>query len=450
MKDIIIMSNRELHRVEILQKLIDKQLIEPEAAEQLSLSVRQIRRLKKAYKANGAKGVVSKKRGKPSNHKYPDAVKKLSLAYIQEYYIDFKPTFACEKLSENYDLFISRETLRKWMIAAGLWIPKNLRLKRAYQPRNRRECFGELIQIDGSPHDWFEGRGPKCTLLVYIDDATGKLMECQFVKSESTFTYFDSTCRYLEKHGKPVAFYSDKHSVFRTNKTGELGGDGVTQFGRALAELNVDIICANSPQAKGRVERVNRTLQDRLIKEMRLMNISDAEQGNKFLPEFMAKFNKQFGKEPIDSKNMHRELLPHEDLNEIFSWQETRTLSKNLTLQYDKVLYLIEDSLDNRSLARHKVTVFDYFDGTIKIKFNHQELAYRIFDKIQKVTQGEIVSNKRLGAVLNFIKEKQDKIDEKRSTGSPSRQHLGEVNTTIIRNASKTKRAIQKDSINIY
>jgi len=123
------------------------------------------------------------------------------------------------------------------MIAAGLWIPKNLRLKRAYQPRNRRECFGELIQIDGSPHDWFEGRGPKCTLLVYIDDATGKLMECQFVKSESTFTYFDSTCRYLEKHGKPVAFYSDKHSVFRTNKTGELGGDGVTQFGRALAEL---------------------------------------------------------------------------------------------------------------------------------------------------------------------------------------------------------------------
>jgi hypothetical protein len=450
MQDIIIMSNRELHRVEILQKLIDKRLIEHDAAEQLGLSVRQIRRLKKAYKTGGAVGIVSKKRGKPSNHKYPDSVKKLAMAYIQQYYVDFKPTFACEKLSENHNLSISRETLRKWMIDAELWIPRNNRLKRAYQPRNRRECFGELIQIDGSPHDWFEGRGPKCTLLVYIDDATGKLMECQFVKSESTFTYFDSTRRYLEKHGKPVAFYSDKHSVFRTNKTGELGGDGVTQFGRALAELNIDIICANTPQAKGRVERVNRTLQDRLIKEMRLMNISDAEQGNKFLPEFMAKFNKQFGKEPIDSKNMHRELLPHEDLNEIFSWQETRTLSKNLTLQYDKVLYLIEDSLDNRSLARHKVTVFDYFDGTIKIKFNNQELAYRIFDKIQKVTQGEIVSNKRLGAVLNFIKEKQDKIDEKRSTSSPSRQHLGEVNTTIIRNASKTKKAIQKDSINIY
>ena len=433
MQDIITMSNKELHRVEILQKLIDKRLIEHEAAKQLGLSIRQIRRLRKAYKADGAIGVVSKKRGNPSNHKYPDSVKELAIAYVKEYYVDFKPTFACEKLSENHGLTISRETLRKWMIDAELWIPKNCRLKRAYQPRNRRECFGELIQIDGSPHDWFEGRAPKCTLLVYIDDATGKLMECQFVKSESTFTYFDSTRRYLEKHGKPVAFYSDKHCVFRINRTGELGGDGVTQFGRALSELNIDIICANTPQAKGRVERVNRTLQDRLIKEMRLMNISNAEQGNKFLPEFMGKFNKKFGIKSIDPKNMHREIMPHEDLNEIFSWQENRTLSKNLTLQYDKALYLIEDSVDNRSLARNKVTVFEYFDGAIKIKCNNRELPYRIFDKIKKVDQGEIVSNKRLGAVLNFIKEKQDKNDEKRSTGAPSRQHLGEVSTTIIR-----------------
>ena len=433
MQDIITMSNKELHRVEILQKLIDKRLIEHEAAKQLGLSIRQIRRLRKAYKADGAIGVVSKKRGNPSNHKYPDSVKELAIAYVKQYYVDFKPTFACEKLSENHGLTISRETLRKWMIDAELWIPKNCRLKRAYQPRNRRECFGELIQIDGSPHDWFEGRAPKCTLLVYIDDATGKLMECQFVKSESTFTYFDSTRRYLEKHGKPVAFYSDKHCVFRINRTGELGGDGVTQFGRALSELNIDIICANTPQAKGRVERVNRTLQDRLIKEMRLMNISNAEQGNKFLPEFMDKFNKKFGIKSIDPKNMHREIMPYEDLNEIFSWQENRTLSKNLTLQYDKALYLIEDSVDNRSLARNKVTVFEYFDGAIKIKCNNRELPYRIFDKIKKVDQGEIVSNKRLGAVLNFIKEKQDKNDEKRSTGAPSRQHLGEVSTTIIR-----------------
>ena len=439
MKDIITMSNKELHRIEILQKLIDKRLVEPEAAKQLDLSIRQIRRLKKAYQANGAKGIVSKKRGRSSNHKYPDAFRKLALVYIQEYYSDFKPTFACEKLSENHEINVSRETIRKWMIDAALWIPKNLRLKRAYQPRNRRECYGELIQIDGSPHDWFEGRGPKCTLIVYIDDATGQLMECQFVISESTFNYFDSTRRYLENHGKPVAFYSDKHSVFRTNKTGELGGDGVTQFGRALSDLNIDIICANSPQAKGRVERVNRTLQDRLIKEMRLLNISDAAQGNQFLPEFMAKFNEKFGKTPLNSRNMHRELLPHENLNEIFSWQEERTLSKNLTLQYDKILYLVEDSIENRGLARNKVTVFDYFDGSIKIKWQRRELPYRIFDKMQKVDQGEIVSNKRLGAVLNYIKEKQELTDEARSSSVPSRQHLGKSSTTKIRNTAKAR-----------
>jgi hypothetical protein len=210
------------------------------------------------------------------------------------------------------------------MIEAEIWIPRSQRLRRVYQPRNRRESFGELIQIDGSPHDWFEGRDYKCTLLDYIDDATCKLMECQFVKSESTFTYFDSTRRYLQKYGKSVAFYSDKHSVFRINKKEALGGDGVTQFGRALNDLNIDIICANTPQAKGRVERFNRTLQDRLIKEMRLMGISNAEQGNDFLPEFLIKFNEKFSKKTANSKDMHREMLSHEDMNEIFSWLETK------------------------------------------------------------------------------------------------------------------------------
>lgn len=439
MKEFITMNQPELHRVEVIQKLSDKRLTESEAAEQCHLSVRQIRRLKKSYQAHGAQGLINKKRGKPSNHRYPESVKALALAYIQEYYCDFRPTLAGEKLSEHHDLHLSHETLRQWMMEAELWQSKGQRLKRPYQPRNRRECLGELIQIDGSPHDWFEGRGPKCTLIVYIDDATGQLMECQFVISESTFTYFDSTRRYLGKHGKPVAFYSDKHSVFRTNKTGELGGDGVTQFGRALTDLNIDIICANTPQAKGRVERVNQTLQDRLVKEMRLRDIADAEHGNRYLPEFIAKFNDQFGKEAINPKNVHRELLPQEDLNEIFSWQEERTLSKNLTLQYDKILYLIEDSVDNRSLARNKVTVFEYFDGSVKIKWQHRELPYRIFDKIQKVDQGEIVNNKRLGAVLNYIKEKQELNDEARSASVPSRQHLGKSSTTKIRNTAKAR-----------
>jgi len=440
MLDIVAMSQKEIHRVEVIQKLIDKRIVETDAANQLNISVRQVRRLKKAYKQYGAVGLTSKKRGAKSNHKYPDALKEVVLMTVRENYADFKPTFACEKLRENHEISISHETLRKWMIEAELWIPRAQRLKRAYQPRHRRDCYGELIQIDGSLHHWFEDRGPRCTLLVYIDDATGKLLECQFVKSESTFTYFNSTRRYLENHGKPIAFYSDKHSTFRTNRKGELGGDGVTQFGRALFELNIDIICANSAQAKGRVERVNRTLQDRLVKEMRLRNISTIEEANEYLPIYIVNFNKKFHKEPASKKNMHRELMEHEDLNEIFSWQETRTLSLSLTVQYDKIVYLIKDSVKTRKLARKRVTVFDYHNGEIKIKYNNETLPYSIFDKLRKVDQGAIVDNKRLGAALLFIKEKQELRNEKRSASSPSRQHLGQESTKEIRKQTVVKR----------
>lgn len=430
MRDIVAMSKKELHRVEMIQRMIDRRLYEKDVAYQLGLSVRQVRRLKKQYLADGAKGLISKKRGKPSNHKYSESFKDLTLSYIREYYHDFKPTFACEKLRMNHAIFLSVETLRKWMIEAEIWIPRAHRLKRAYQPRNRRECYGELIQIDGSPHDWFEGRAKKCTLLVFIDDATGRLMECQFVQSESTFTYFDSTKRYLKNHGKPVAFYSDKHSIFRTNKS---SGAGLTQYGRALDDLNIDIICANTPQAKGRVERANRTLQDRLIKEMRLVGISSMEEGNKYLPKFMDEFNNKFEKEAINPKNIHRELVAYEDLNEIFSWQEERTLSLNLTIQYDKVLYMIKDSVSTRKIAHHKLTVFDYHDGSIKIKHKNKELPFKIFDKLQRVDQGQIVENKRLGSVLIYVKKKQEMREDKRSQSMPSRQHLGETSTTKIR-----------------
>src|SRR4029077_3312987 len=174
------------------------------------------------------------------------------------------PTLAAEKLAELHDIHLARETVRQWMITAGLWKDRRARLKAVHQPRYRRDCLGELIQIDGSEHWWFEGRGPRCTLLVYIDDATSRLMHLQFVESESTFDYFAATRTYLERYGKPVAFYSDKHGVFRVNRKDAIGGDGMTQFGRALHALNIDIICANSSQAKGRVERANGTLQDRL------------------------------------------------------------------------------------------------------------------------------------------------------------------------------------------
>ena len=444
MGQLLTMSHNELKRIEVMKKLVSKQLYETEAANYLDLSVRQVRRLKAAYMGQGTNGIISKKRSAPGNHRYPDAFKETVLAIVESNYHDFKPTFAAEKLAENHHISVSRETLRKWMIEAGLWKTRAQRLKRAYQPRYRRDCYGELIQIDGSHHPWFEDRAPKCTLLVYIDDATGQLMELHFTQSESTFSYFKATNNYLEKHGKPVAFYSDKHSTFRINKKGEHGGDGVTQFGRALSELNIDIICANSCQAKGRVERANLTLQDRLVKELRLHNISTVEEANIYADEFIKGFNHRFGKPAISEHNAHRPLIASEKLDDIFCCQEERTLSNSLTLQYDRVIYMIEDTPLTRKLRRKRVTVYDYYDGSIKLCYRNTELPYRIFDRLTQVNQATIVDNKRLGRVLEYIQEKQAENAYTRSASTPSRKHSGKESAVDKNDKSKKYHRILK------
>ena len=219
-----------------------------------------------------------------------------------------------------------------------------LSVARVHQPRPRRACTGELIQIDGSEHRWFEDRGPACTLLVYVDDATSRLMQLLFVSSESTFTYFEATRGYLERYGKPLAFYSDKASVFRINNKQATGGDGQTQFGRAMNELNITGICANTSSAKGRVEQAHLTLQDRLVKELRLRGISTPEAANAFADEFMEDYNRRFAKPPRHDFDVHRQLDNGENLQATFTWREQRKVSKNLTLQYDKKLYLLEDN----------------------------------------------------------------------------------------------------------
>ena len=235
------MSDKELSRLEVLRDLTSGRLTATAAAELLGLERRQVQRLAKAYQEQGPTALISKKRGRPS--------KAQALEVIRERYADFGPTLAAEKLRELHGITIGRETLRIWMLEAGLWADRQKRRGRVYQPRYRRECVGELVQVDGSEHYWFEDRGPQCTLLVFIDDATSRLMHLQFVQSESTFAYFNATQRYIEAHGKPVAFYTDKHAVFRVNKPAGLYGDGMTQFGRALKALTIEIICANSSQA---------------------------------------------------------------------------------------------------------------------------------------------------------------------------------------------------------
>lgn len=422
------MRQKEIKRLEILHKLDSKQIRQNKAAEILGISVRQVQRLLSGYLKQGPEGIVSKKFGKPSNNCTSEAVKEMAVFLIRKHYHDFGPTLATEKLRECHDVHLSIETIRKLMIDDGLWIPRKQRLKRVYQPRYRRDCYGDLIQIDGSYHYWFEDRGPQCTLLVYIDDATSKLMMAKFFPEESTFGYFKATEEYLLQHGKPISFYSDKYSVFRVVNQHAKSGDGVTQFGRALSDLNMDIIYANTCQAKGRVERANKTLQDRLVKELRLKGISTMEEANLYLPDFIEDYNKRFAKEPKGLTNMHRSLQQHErnNLKSIFSWQEDRTLSNNLTIQYDKFWYLIEDTLETRQLARKRVTVYEDFHGRIKIFYEGKELPYRVFDKInRRVDPNAIVENKRLGNALKFIQERQALYEqEHRSTRQPSRTHL--------------------------
>ncbi len=333
--EIIGMSRKEISRLEVMQKLDEKRLSQKEAGRILNLGVRQVKRLLKAYRKQGAAGLISKHRGRPGNNRLKAEEKKKVLDLLKGKYTGFGPTLAHEKLTEKEKLSISVESVRQLMIREGLWKPRKVKKEAAHQLRERRACLGELVQIDGSPHAWFEGRAEACVLLVFIDDATGKLLQLLFVGNESFFSYCAAAEAYFRRYGKPIAFYSDKHGIFRVNQPSLGQGDALTQFGRAMQELDIQIICANTPQAKGRVERANQTLQDRLVKEMRLRGISSIEQGNAYLPEFIADFNLRFAVEPSSSVDAHRALTVQDDLATILTWQEPRSVSKNLTVQFN-------------------------------------------------------------------------------------------------------------------
>jgi transposase len=389
------MSNRELTRLEVMQRLKDKRLTQKEAAQMLDLSARQIKRLFRAYKAQGVQGLISVRRGKASNNRLDPQVVQQAIDLIYERYRDFGPTLAHEKLVEEHGLQLSDESVRRLMIAEGLWKPKRAKQPSAHQMRERRACIGELVQIDGSDHDWFEGRGPKCTLLVYIDDASGQLLQLWFVPDETFFAYCEASRHYFERYGKPVAFYSDKHGIFRVNQERPLGlSSGLTQFGRAMQELDIQIICANTPQAKGRIERANQTLQDRLVKELRLRGISDMQTGNAYLPEFREDFNRRFAVAPRSTHDAHRPLLKTDNLDVILTHQETRSLSKNLTVQYKHVVYQIQTNRPGYTLRNAKVTVCENTQAEVTIFYKNKPLAYSIYHKAPR--QAEVVDTKTL------------------------------------------------------
>jgi len=392
MNEGVYMTDKELSRAEVFMLISQKRITQSKAAEELNLSLRQIERLYSIFKKNGIKALASKKRGQPSNNKLPKEIRKRLLELVTcEMYSGFGPTLMCEKLEELHKINVSRETLRQIMIESGVWKVKKEKSPIKHQQRKRRARFGELIQIDGSPHAWFEDRADTCDLIIFIDDATGHIYG-QFFESGTTQAYMKVMRGYIEKYGRPLACYSDKHGIFRVNKPGIIHRDNLTQFGRALRELDIDLIYANSPQAKGRVERAFQTLQDRLIKELRLAGISSIEEGNKFLKNYLEKHNQRFTRNPEDKLDAHRTLLLEHKLDRILCYKECRIISKNMEIQYkNKTLQLILER-PLRMLRGAKVTVLESLDGEITLEYHGKELPFRMhhFYNYEEKTSKEI------------------------------------------------------------
>lgn len=400
-KGLLTMNQVEIERVSLIKQLSEKRLKQGEAGKLLKVSTRQIRRMLHAYRKEGASGLISKHRGRVSNNAHPNKLKHQIRTLIHSQYSDFGPTLAAEKLLERDQLKVSKESLRQWMIEWGLWKAKRQKKARVHQSRDRRACFGELIQLDGSHHDWFEGRSDKCCLLVLIDDATGRLVGLRFESQETTSGYFQVVREYIEREGRPLAFYSDKASIFRINRKENSQGKQ-TQFERAMKQLGIELICANSPQAKGRVERANGTLQDRLVKEMRLRGLNTQEEGNAFLNKFMEDHNRRFAVPPRSEINMHcKERPTSEELDLIFSFQSVRTLSKNLELSYENSVYQIKVEGPGYGLRHAKVTVCENLSGDVQLLYKGRKLAYRQHKKERQTA--EIVNSKTLTSKIDQL-----------------------------------------------
>lgn len=398
-KKVYTMSQKEINRLQVIEKVESKQISQLEAAQQLGIRARQVRRLQATYRSKGVTGLLSERRGKPSNNKLSDTIKSKAVELIEKKYADFGPTLAHEKLTENHDMNLSVESCRKIMIKHKIWKPKRKKIATIHAMRTRRSARGELVQIDGSPHAWFEDRGPKCTLLVFVDDATSEIMQLHFEAEESTQGYFDATKKYLFKHGVPVALYSDRHGIFRVNIPEAKTGTGETQYSRAMRELGISLINANSPQAKGRVERLNGILQDRLVKELRLQNISTIAFANQFALEYVVEYNKRFSVEAASSVDAHQPLVLDEiAVDNILCHRYARKITKNLEVHYQNKIYQIQPVGKGYTLRQAHVGVYDC-RGIVTLMYKGKPLDYKIFEKAQRGTP--IASSKQINTMVD-------------------------------------------------
>jgi transposase len=373
-EDRVIMSVKELRRMHVIRQTMEKKLTQVKAGTMLGLTTRHIRRLIERVEQQGDQGLAHRGRGKPSNRRIAARVKATVLRLYEQRYGDFGPTLAAEKLAECHGISISDETLRRWLKARGVdHFTRRTRPHRAW--RERKAYVGELVQLDGSHHDWFEGRGSRCVLMAYIDDASSRV-SARFYAYEGTIPAMDSFQRYVTRHGIPLAVYADKHTTYQSPAPPTVDDQlaGVTpmsQFGRALGELGVELIPAHSPQAKGRVERLFKTLQDRLVKELRLAGIATIEAANRFVEAWLPLYNRRFAVQPAQAADLHRPRPAHRELDRILCLKTTRCLRKDFTIAHQGRLYQIHETVR----APH-VLVEERVNGTLQITHQGRTLGY--------------------------------------------------------------------------
>lgn len=372
---IIKMSQKELKRLHIIRKVIERVITQQEGSQTIGLSRRQVCRIVKRINEEGDKGIIHKLRGRISNRRIPEEIRGAVIGVYRWKYSGFGPTLATEKLLEEESIQISEETLRKWLIEEGIEYPR--RKKRPHrQWRQRKQHFGQMVQMDGSHHDWFEGRGSKCVFMGYIDDATGMVFG-RFYEYEGTIPAMDSFKLYIESYGIPLSVYVDKHSTYKSTAKPTIEDElnntkPLSEFERALKELGVEVIHAHSPQAKGRIERLFGTLQDRLVKEMRLKGIKTIEEANEFLEQYLPVYNKRFSIAPEKNEDMHMPLSKGLNLDSILCIKEKRTLRNDFTVAYNNKLYQIGDNI-----RTNKVTIEERLDGSLFITHRGNQLTYK-------------------------------------------------------------------------
>ncbi len=381
------MKRKDLKRYQMVHNVLSQKITQIQAARWLNLTDRQVRRIVLRVREEGPSGVIHGHRDKPSGRAFEPLLRQRALNLVREKYSDFGPTLAAEYLlREPKPIVLNSETLRQWMIAEKIHTPKSRKKKhRSWRPR--RECLGELVQLDGSIHDWFEGRGPRCVLVAYIDDATSHILHLEFVPTEDTFHLFQATKHYLLAFGRPITFYVDRDSIYRVNKQASVDEElqdlpPLTQFGRAMEQLDIQLLPAFSPQAKGRVERLFETLQNRLVKAMRLEGISSIPQANRFLQKhFISQHNARFARPPAHSFNAHRTLLKKHNLDTILAFHSPRVIQNDFTIQFKNRFFQIEKKQACRIVPKRTLIVQERLDHSILLRYKHH---YLVFHKISK------------------------------------------------------------------